>query len=95
VSAADQPALAAAKSKCSSRGPNASAAARRQNSCVLERPNAGAFARAAAVLAEEKYRAAAEKNVRFLRGKSLGRKSKSLFHRWRDGERDGVQLLEG
>jgi len=55
----------------------------------------GAFARASAVLGEEKYRAAAEKNVRFLRENLWDGKSKSLFHRWRDGERDNVQLLEG
>ncbi len=104
----------------------------------------GAFARAAAVLGEEKYLAAAEKNLQFIReklwvaagilpavepgfqpgGKNAGNQSAvenledavdtdaipggkmppstagkmpaaTLFHRWRDGERDGVQLLEG
>ena len=55
----------------------------------------GAFARAAAVLGEEKYLAAAVKNVEFVRQKLWGEKSKTLFHRWRDGERDNVQLLEG
>ncbi len=55
----------------------------------------GAFARAAAVLGDEKYRVAAEKNLAFLRGKLWDEKSKTLFHRWRDGERDQVQLLEG
>ena len=55
----------------------------------------GAFAHAAAVLGEEKYRVAAEKNVRFIREKLWDEKSHSLFHRWRDGERDQVQLLEG
>jgi uncharacterized protein YyaL (SSP411 family) len=55
----------------------------------------GAFARVAAVLGEEKYRAAAEKNLSFIREKLWDDKSKSLFHRWRDGERDNVQLLEG
>ena len=54
----------------------------------------GAFARAAAVLGEERYRAAAEKNVAFVRKKLWDEKSKILFHRWRDGERDNVQLLE-
>jgi uncharacterized protein YyaL (SSP411 family) len=67
----------------------------------------GAFARAAAVLSEEKYRAAAERNLEFIRAKlweppvqSAGGQPPSaipgtLFHRWRDGERDQVQLLEG
>ena len=58
----------------------------------------GAFARASVVLGEEKYRAAAEKNLQFIR-KHLwesdnGGQSGTLFHRWRDGERDSVQLLE-
>jgi hypothetical protein len=55
----------------------------------------GAFARASAVLGDEKYRAAAEKNLRFIRENLWDEKSKSLFHRWRDGERDKVELLEG
>jgi uncharacterized protein YyaL (SSP411 family) len=55
----------------------------------------GAFARAAVVLDEEKYRAAAEKNVAVLREKLWDAQTKTLFHRWRDGERDNVQLLEG
>jgi hypothetical protein len=55
----------------------------------------GAFARASAVLDEEKYRLAAEKNARFIQEKLWDEKSKTLYHRWRDGERDSVQLLEG
>jgi uncharacterized protein YyaL (SSP411 family) len=55
----------------------------------------GAFARASAVLGDEKYRAAAEKNLQFVRENLWDEKTKSLFHRWRDGERDSVQLLEG
>jgi uncharacterized protein len=55
----------------------------------------GAFARAGIVLGEQKYLAAAEKNLRFIREKLWDEKSKILFHRWRDGERDDVQLLEG
>ena len=54
----------------------------------------GAFARASVVLGEEKYRAAAEKNLQFVREKLWDEKSKTLFHRWRDGARDNVQLLE-
>jgi uncharacterized protein YyaL (SSP411 family) len=54
----------------------------------------GAFARASAALDEEKYRAAAEKNLRFIQEKLWDEKSKTLFHRWRDGGRDRVQLLE-
>jgi uncharacterized protein YyaL (SSP411 family) len=66
----------------------------------------GAFARAYAVLGEERYRAAAEKNVKFIREKlwvvssesgarGATRTTGTLFHRWRDGERDKVELLEG
>ncbi len=66
----------------------------------------GAFARAAAVLGDEKYRAAAEKNLAFLREKLWEPPAQSetakepsagggtLFHRWRDGVRDRTQLLE-
>ncbi|MGA2180296.1 MAG: thioredoxin domain-containing protein [Verrucomicrobiota bacterium] len=95
----------------------------------------GAMARAYAVLGDEKYRAAAEKNLAFIqaklweapqgragspsafaarqsaatarrrlpadgtRGKNDGahgvtRPTGTLYHRWRDGERDNVQLLE-
>jgi len=54
----------------------------------------GAFARAAAVLDAAKYLAAAEKNLQFIRAQLWDEQSKTLFHRWRDGERDQVQLLE-
>ena len=79
----------------------------------------GAFARASVVLGEENYRAAAEKNLSFIREKlwvaevgragsplpaaamqgddgahGVTRPTGTLFHRWRDGERDNVQLLE-
>jgi uncharacterized protein YyaL (SSP411 family) len=94
----------------------------------------GAFARASVVLGEKKYRAAAEKNLQFIREnlwespsrpaasvaqasrlpaeqnadttrrrdacatfhgeEALGKPNGTLFHRWRDGERDQVQLLE-
>jgi hypothetical protein len=55
----------------------------------------GAFARAYAVLGHKKYRAAAEKNLAFIQKTLWDPKSNSLYHRWRDGERDNVQLLEG
>ena len=74
----------------------------------------GAMARAYAVLGDELYRAAAEKNLAFIQAKLWMPGSESrlqaagpakagtpneksvgtLFHRWRDGERDNVQLLE-
>jgi hypothetical protein len=79
----------------------------------------GAMARAYAVLGDEKYRAAAEKNLAFIQAKlweapqggagsplpadgtrgndgahGVTRPTGTLYHRWRDGERDNVQLLE-
>ena len=67
----------------------------------------GAFARAYAVLGDETYRAAAEKNLAFIQTKlwepasqsAIGNRQSAiptgtLYHRWRDGERDNVQLLE-
>jgi uncharacterized protein YyaL (SSP411 family) len=55
----------------------------------------GAMARAYSVLGDDAYRVAAEKNLKFLQDKLWEPKSKTLYHRWRDGERDQVQLLEG
>jgi len=87
----------------------------------------GAFARAYAVLGDEAYRAAAEKNLKFIQaklwmapGEPSPKPSKegsrnveracefpslegagvgsgligTLYHRWRDGERNSVQLLD-
>ncbi len=58
----------------------------------------GAFARAGTVLDEPKYREAARKNLRFIRehlwNAGGGKTGPSLFHRWRDGQSDKVQLLE-
>ncbi|HEX4646205.1 MAG TPA: thioredoxin domain-containing protein, partial [Verrucomicrobiae bacterium] len=54
----------------------------------------GAMARAYAVLGDESYRAAAEKNLAFLQARLWDAKSKTLYHRWRDGERDSAQLHE-
>jgi len=63
----------------------------------------GAMARAYAVLGDKKYRTAAERNLAFIQSKLweplsqspiANRQSAILHHRWRDGERDNVQLLE-
>jgi len=54
----------------------------------------GALARAYAVLGDETYRAAAERNLAFLQADLWDGGSKTLHHRWREGERDHVQLLE-
>ena len=55
----------------------------------------GAMARAGAVLDEDAYRAAAEKNLAFLKTRLWDAQTRTLYHRWRDGERDNVQLLGG
>jgi uncharacterized protein YyaL (SSP411 family) len=55
----------------------------------------GAMASASAVLGDEAYRVAAEKNLTFLKARLWDAKTQTLWHRWRDGERDNVQLLEG
>ena len=54
----------------------------------------GAMARAGAVLGEPKYLAAAEKNFVFIRSHLWAQKERVLSHRWRDGDRYDVQLLE-
>jgi uncharacterized protein YyaL (SSP411 family) len=55
----------------------------------------GAMARASAVLGDKTYLTAAERNLAFLQAKLWNASTKTLYHRWRDGERDDVQLLEG
>ena len=55
----------------------------------------GAFARAYAVLGDAAFRAAADKNLAFLEAKLWDPNTQTLYHRWRDGERDHVQLLTG
>ncbi len=55
----------------------------------------GALARACAVLGDENCRAAAEKNIAFLQNELWDGKSMTFYHRWRQGERDSVQLLAG
>lgn len=54
----------------------------------------GAIARAYAILQDEKYLAAAEKNLAFIQKALWEPQSKTLYHRWREGERDQVQLLD-
>ncbi len=54
----------------------------------------GAIARASAVLAEDAYLKAAERNAAFLKEKLWDQGTQTLFNRWRDGERDRVQLLD-
>jgi len=54
----------------------------------------GAFARAAVVLDEPRYREAAERNADFITKRLWVVQTKTLHHRWRDGGRDEVQLLE-
>jgi uncharacterized protein len=54
----------------------------------------GALARAAVVLGQDSYHAAAEKNLAFLKSRLWDAKTATLYHRWRDGERDAVQLLD-
>jgi len=54
-----------------------------------------ALARAYAVLGDETYLAAAEKNLAFIQARLWEAASRTLYHRWRDGERDQAQLLEG
>ena len=54
----------------------------------------GAIARAFAILHDEEYRKAAEANLAFVQARLWDVSTKTLYHRWRDGERDEVQLLD-
>ncbi len=54
----------------------------------------GALARAAAVFDDADYRQAALANVEFLKARLWDADTRTLYHRWRDGERDSTQLLE-
>jgi uncharacterized protein len=95
VPGAGQPRLAAAKEKM--RAARAKRVRPYLDDKILASWNGlmlGAFARASAVLGDEKYRSAAEKNLRFTRENLWDEKSRTLFHRWRDGQHDSVQLLE-
>jgi len=55
----------------------------------------GALARAAVVLDEPRYRKAAEQAASFIRTRLWDASSGTLHHRWCDGERNNVQLLDG
>jgi uncharacterized protein YyaL (SSP411 family) len=96
ISAGDETLLAAAKNKMSA--VRAKRIRPHRDDKILASWNGlmlGAFARASVVLGDEKYRAAAEKNLQFIREQLWDERAQSLFHRWRDGERDQVELLEG
>ena len=54
----------------------------------------GAVARASIILAEPEFKQLAERNLAFLRAKLWDPATKTLYSRWRDGERDQVQLLD-
>jgi uncharacterized protein len=54
----------------------------------------GAFARAHAVLGEAEFAQVAGRNLAFLREKLWDPESQRLSHRWREGERDAVRLLD-
>jgi uncharacterized protein YyaL (SSP411 family) len=54
----------------------------------------GAVSRTSIVLGDESFRGVAERNVEFIRAKLWDAKTKTLYHRWRDGQRDNTQLLE-
>ena len=95
VPAADQPLLASAKTKL------LTARSRRirpqRDDKVLTSWNGlmlGACARASVILNDAAYGAAAQKNLVFIREKLWDGKAQTLYHRWRDGEHDQVQLLE-
>ncbi len=55
----------------------------------------GALARAGVILDAPDYLAAAQRNVAFIRAKLWEADRGVLHHRWREGERNGVQLLDG
>ena len=54
----------------------------------------GALARAGVVLGEATYLEAARRNFQFIQRRLWDPATKTLYHRWRDGEHDTVQLLE-
>jgi uncharacterized protein YyaL (SSP411 family) len=54
----------------------------------------GALARAAVLLDDARLREAAAKNLAFLRSRLWDASTGTLYHRWREGERDAAQLLD-
>ncbi|MDX1950647.1 MAG: thioredoxin domain-containing protein [Verrucomicrobiota bacterium] len=54
----------------------------------------GAFARAGIVLNDPGFLAIAERNLAFIKKELWDASSRTLYHRWREGERDHVQLLD-
>jgi uncharacterized protein len=54
-----------------------------------------ALAKAGCVLQDPAYHAAARKNLVFVKSKLWDDATKTLYHRYRDGERDKAQLLSG
>jgi uncharacterized protein len=54
----------------------------------------GALARAGSILNDPTFRVAAERNLAFLQSTLWDPDARVLYHRWRDGERDSVQLLD-
>jgi uncharacterized protein YyaL (SSP411 family) len=53
-----------------------------------------ALAKSYAVFGDASFRTAAERNLQFLRDKLWDDSTRTLYHRWRDGERDTAQLLD-
>jgi uncharacterized protein YyaL (SSP411 family) len=53
----------------------------------------GAFARAGVILEKPEYIEIARKNLAFLQRHLWEDSTKTLYHRWREGQRDNVQLL--
>ena len=54
----------------------------------------GAIARAGVVLNEPEYLKAAQANLTFLQRELWDAETKTLYHRWREGQRDDIQLLD-
>ncbi len=54
----------------------------------------GAFARAGVVLGEPAYLEAAARNLAFIQERLWDAPGRTLYHRWREGERDTAQLLD-